>query len=332
MSVFSSSRLAGKTVFITGASSGIGAATAILFARAGANLILTARRQTQLDAVATEAKKANLEGASGKGGQVFTLTLDMQDKEALAGVLAKLPKEFSKVDILVNNAGMVFGKEQVGDIAEADVEAMFNTNVIGLITLTQIFVRGTFNQKVLENRSLTWPDVAAFKAQHSGHIIMLGSIAGKEPYAGGAIYTATKHAVSAFTGSMARELVNTPIRVTQVRNHILNLLATHPDLFSAVLHVDLPRYALLATFIEASKRSNHLLAGMVETEFSVVRFRGDKDAADKVYENVQPLVAQDIAEEIVWAASRPDHVNIADVLIFPKCQASAGIVHRGALQ
>ncbi|KAL8279224.1 hypothetical protein RQP46_008480 [Phenoliferia psychrophenolica] len=268
-SVFNSSRLAGKTVLITGGSSGIGAATAVLFARAGANIIITARRQAQLDVVAEEAKKANKEGGSGKGGEVTTLLLDIQDPKAVSSILDKLPNV--KVDILVNNAGMVLGKEQVGDISESDVVTMFNTNVIGLISLTQIFVR-------------------EFKKQHSGHIIFLGSIAGKEPYAGGAIYTATKFAVHAFQGSMARELVNTPIRVTQI------------------------------------------CPGMVETEFSIVRFRGDKDAADKVYENVQPLVANDIAEEIVWAASRPDHVNIADVLIFPKCQASAGIVHRGPLQ
>ncbi|GAA6064178.1 hypothetical protein JCM10212_003059, partial [Sporobolomyces blumeae] len=140
--------------------------------------------------------------------------------------------------------------------------------VIGLITLTQIIVN-------------------EFKKRNSGHIINLGSIAGKEPYAGGSIYCATKHAVSAFNGALLRELVSTPIRVTQI------------------------------------------CPGMVETEFSVTRFRGDRDKADKVYEGIQPLVAQDIAEEIVWAASRPDHVNIADVLVFPTAQASATINHRG---
>ncbi|ORY89445.1 hypothetical protein BCR35DRAFT_300631 [Leucosporidium creatinivorum] len=258
-SVFNSSRLAGKTVLVTGSSGGIGAETALLFARAGANLILTARRQAQLDEVAAKARES--------GVTVSTHIVDMRDRKAIKA----FAESAGRVDILVNNAGMVLGTEHVGQIAEDDVQTMFDTNVLGLISLTQIFVN-------------------VFKKQNSGHIINLGSIAGKEAYAGGSIYCATKHAVSAFNGSLLRELVSTPIRVTQI------------------------------------------CPGMVETEFSVTRFRGDREKADKVYEGVQPLVAYDIAEEIVWAASRPDHINIADVLIFPKAQAAAGVVHRGGYE
>ncbi|GAA5946363.1 hypothetical protein JCM3775_004769 [Rhodotorula graminis] len=268
--VFNPSRLAGKTVLITGASGGIGAATAILFARAGSNLILTARRQAQLDEVAAAATQAHREGGTGKGGKFVTLTLDMQDRTAIKGLLDRIPDDLKKVDVLVNNAGLVYGKEVVGEINEDEVDTMFNTNVLGLITLTQLFVR-------------------EFKARNSGHVINLGSIAGKEPYAGGSIYTATKHAVDAFNGSLLRELVGWNIRVSQI------------------------------------------CPGMVETEFSVTRFRGDRDAATAVYDGLQPLVAADIAEEIVWAASRPEHVNVADVLVFPTAQASATINHRGPL-
>ncbi|GAA5996167.1 hypothetical protein JCM5350_000488 [Sporobolomyces pararoseus] len=269
--VFSASRLAGKTVLVTGASGGIGAETAILFARTGANLILTARRQQALDQVAELAKQAHEEGKTGKGGKFVTLTLDVSDRNAVKGLLERIPQELRNIDILVNNAGLVYGTDKIGEINDQEIDTMFNTNVIGLISLTQIMVN-------------------EFKKRNSGHIINLGSIAGKEPYVGGSIYCATKHAVSAFNGSLLRELVSTPIRVSQI------------------------------------------CPGMVETEFSVTRFRGDREKAGKVYEGIQPLVAKDIAEEIVWIASRPDHVNIADVLVFPKAQASATINHRGGYE
>jgi len=167
----------------------------------------------------------------------------------------------------VNNAGYVLGLDHVGQIADADIEGMFATNVLGLISMTQLLIKD-------------------FKAKQSGHVINLGSIASREPYAGGSIYTATKHAVRAFTGSMLRELVNTPIRVSEIQ------------------------------------------PGMVETEFSIVRFRGDIDAAKKVYEGIHPLSPEDVAEEIVWAASRPPHVNIAEVLMYPVNQASATLNYR----
>ncbi|GAA6001305.1 hypothetical protein JCM10207_006600 [Rhodosporidiobolus poonsookiae] len=263
--IFSAARLAGLNVLVTGASGGIGAATAILFARAGANVIITARRQAQLDEVAAAAKKAWEEGATGKGGKVVTLPLDVSDKAAVQGILARIPEDVRKVDVLVNNAGLVFGTDKVGDIDDNELEIMFNTNVLGLIHLTQIFVR-------------------EFKQRESGHIINLGSIAGKEPYSGGGIYCATKAAVQAFNGALLRELVAYKgIRVSQIA------------------------------------------PGMVETSFSVTRFRGDQSKADAVYQGLQPLTAEDIAEEIAWVASRPKHVQVADVLVFPSEQASAGI-------
>jgi len=196
-----------------------------------------------------------------------TVQLDVSDKAQVASLWSKVPQELRNVDILVNNAGGAHGIDRVGDISDKDIDAMFATNVLGLISLTQLLIKD-------------------FKARNAGHVINLGSIAGREPYAGGSVYCATKAAVRAFTSSLLREVVNTPIRVTEIQ------------------------------------------PGMVETEFSVIRYRGDKSAADRVYEGLHPLTAEDIAEEIVWAAARPSHVNIAEVLVFPVNQASAGTVYR----
>ncbi|KAF8636643.1 hypothetical protein AX17_003451 [Amanita inopinata Kibby_2008] len=267
MSVFNASRLLNKTVLITGASGGIGAATAVLFAKGGANIILVARRAEALQEVSRACVDAHKQSGLQAGGKFASVQLDVADKAQVANLWNKVPKELRDVDVLVNNAGYVLGVEHVGDIADADIEGMFTTNVLGLISVTQLLIKD-------------------FKRRQAGHVINLGSIAGREPYAGGSIYTATKHAVRAFTGSLMRELVNTPIRVTEIQ------------------------------------------PGMVETEFSIVRYRGDTSAAKKVYAGLQPLVAEDIAEEIVWAASRPPHVNIAETLIFPVNQASATINYR----
>ncbi|KDQ20342.1 hypothetical protein BOTBODRAFT_27764 [Botryobasidium botryosum FD-172 SS1] len=271
MSIFNVSRLQNKTVLITGASGGIGEATAILFAKAGSNLILLARRADALQNVAKACEDARKQSGVQTGGKVATVQLDVSDRAQVAALWDKVPQDLRNVDILVNNAGFVLGLERVGDISDDDIDAMFSTNVYGLISMTQLLIKH-------------------FKARQAGHVINLGSIAGVEPYAGGSIYCATKHAVRAFGSALLREVVNTPIRVTEIQ------------------------------------------PGMVETGFSVVRFRGDKSAADKVYEGLQPLVAEDIAEEIVWAASRPPHVNIAEMLVFPVNQASATLNYREPIQ
>ncbi|EIM89979.1 NAD-P-binding protein [Stereum hirsutum FP-91666 SS1] len=268
MSVFNSSRLLGKTVLLTGASAGIGAATAILFARAGSNLILLARRTDALKTVAEAAAAAHKESGATQGGKIATIQFDVADKAQVASLFDKIPQDLRNIDILVNNAGFVHGVDKVGSIADADIEAMFATNVLGLISITQLLVRH-------------------FKERNAGHVINLGSVAGREPYQGGSIYCATKHAVRSFGTSLMKELYDTPIRVSEVQ------------------------------------------PGLVETEFSVVRFRGDKSAADKVYQGLDPLTPQDIAEEIVWVASRPPHVNIAELFVLPVSQASPTLVHRG---
>ncbi|KAG8712108.1 hypothetical protein FRC11_001013 [Ceratobasidium sp. 423] len=285
MSVFNASRLQNKTVLITGASGGIGEATAILFAKAGSNVILSARRTEVLAKVKAACEAAHKESGVQAGGKFAAIKLDVSDKNAVANIWNDVPQELRDVDILgkepqhsetkvtqkwkltVNNAGFVLGVERVGDINPSDIEAMFATNVLGLISITQALIKD-------------------FKERKKGHFINIGSVAGREPYVGGSIYCATKHAVSAFTGSLMRELVDTPIRVTEIQ------------------------------------------PGMVETDFSVTRYRGDKSAADKVYTGLQPLVAEDIAEEIVWAAARPPHVNLAQVYVLPVNQASATISYR----
>ncbi|EMD38537.1 hypothetical protein CERSUDRAFT_113720 [Gelatoporia subvermispora B] len=268
MSVFNASRLAGKTVLLTGASAGIGAATAVLFAKGGSNVILAARRVEALKKVAEACATAHKESGLQQGGKFAIVQLDVSDKSQVASLLDRIPQDLREVDILVNNAGFVLGVDRVGDIADTDVEAMFNTNVFGLISVTQLLVKD-------------------FKARNTGHIINIGSVAGREPYPGGSIYCATKHAVRAFSGALLRELVDTKIRVTEIQ------------------------------------------PGMVETEFSVVRFRGDKEKAEKVYDGIQPLTAEDIAEEIVWAASRPPHVNLAEVFVMPVNQATPTLAFRG---
>ncbi|CDH58731.1 short-chain dehydrogenase reductase sdr [Lichtheimia corymbifera JMRC:FSU:9682] len=252
-------RLEGKNVLITGASAGIGEACAREFAKEGSNVIVAARRVERLENL-----KKELE-AKYPSIKVTAIQLDMRDVQQIRSVVAQLPP----VDVLVNNAGMVLGRDPVAEVAEDAFDTMFNTNVKGLVFLTQAII-------------------PSMKERQTGHIINLGSIAGKQAYPGGSIYCATKHAVDAITTSLRFELVDTPIRVSQI------------------------------------------CPGLVNTEFSTVRFYGDKEKADSVYKGMQPLVAQDIAEIVVFTAGRPPHVNIADSLVFPTSQADATTVHRSA--
>jgi len=267
MSIFSTQRLEGKVVLITGASGGIGAEAALLFAKAGSNLILLARRQDKLTAVAEACTAAHKAAGLTAGGKIATIVLDVSDRKAVEGLKAQIPEGLKDVDILVNNAGFVLGVDKVGDIKDDDMEAMFETNVYGLIRMTQVFVKD-------------------MRARNTGHIINIGSVAGREAYAGGGIYCATKAAVRSFSQTLMREVVDTGIKVTEIQ------------------------------------------PGLVETGFSVVRFRGDKSAADKVYQGLEPLTGRDVAEEIVWVAARPAHVQIAELFVMPVNQASPTIVHR----
>ncbi|KAK1815765.1 hypothetical protein LTR12_009851 [Friedmanniomyces endolithicus] len=268
MSSAMSKRLEGKTVVVTGASSGIGKATAVEFARTSPKnlkLILTARRIDTLKQIAEEIKKE-----VGEGVKVLPVQLDVSKPDQVRNFIPNLPKEFQEIDVLVNNAGLVKGVDKAGDIKEEDIETMMLTNVNGLINMTQACLQ------VFRKRG----------ESGQGDIINIGSIAGRMGYPGGSIYCATKAAVRTFTEAIRMELIATRIRVMEID------------------------------------------PGQVETEFSVVRFGGDKAKADKVYEGVTPLTPDDIAETVVFAAGRPENVVIADMLVYPNHQGAATVMHR----
>ena len=249
-----------KTALITGATSGIGKSCAHLFAQQGYQLVLVARREEKLNEVAKHlADKYAIE--------VKTLIADVRDNSVLKEVFESLPEDWKKIDVLINNAGLSQGLDPVQNGDTNDWDTMIDTNVKGLLYVT----------KIVSN----WM-IAAKK----GHIINIGSIAGKEVYPNGNVYCATKHAVDALNKGMRLDLLPHGIKVTAIN------------------------------------------PGMVETEFSVVRFKGDEDKAKKVYEGFEPLLAQDIADAIWFAVSRPAHVNINDMLIMPTAQASATVVNR----
>ncbi|KAF9933975.1 hypothetical protein BGZ67_004048 [Mortierella alpina] len=251
------SRLRGKNVLITGASSGIGAACARHFAQAGSNLLLAARRKERLETL-----KRDLESRH-PDILISTFDLDVRNRAKVR----EAAKEFGEVDVLVNNAGLVIGLEKLEDITEEAMDTMIDTNVKGLVHVTQSVLPG-------------------MRARNKGHIINIGSVAGQQAYGNGSIYCASKAAVASISKALLYETVDTAIRISEIN------------------------------------------PGMVETEFSVVRFRGDKGKADSVYKGIQPLDGNDIAETVVFVAGRPDHVNIAEMLVFPTNQAAATTVHR----
>ena len=235
---------------VTGASSGIGEATARMLAAAGFEVVAGARRMDRIDALAREI-----------GGRA--IPLDVRIRASVEAFAAQLPR----VNILVNNAGGAFGMEPIAESDDDHWRTMWETNVFGLMLVTRALL-------------------PALEASGEGHIVNVGSIAGLESYPGGAGYTSVKHAVVAITETLRIELLGRPIRVTEVD------------------------------------------PGMVETEFSLVRFAGDEERARKVYAGVDPLVAQDIADIITWAVTRPPHVNIDHLRVTPLQQASATLVHR----
>jgi len=250
----------GKTVVITGASSGFGAAFAKAFAKEGARLVNIARRKTRLDDLEKEL-------TSLYGTHVLSIELDIADRKAVEEKLGKLPDPFSSPDILINNAGLVRSLDKVWETSPADCDEMIDINIKGLLNVSAQIIP---------------PMVKAGR----GHIINLGSVSSHETYPGGGIYCATKWAVKAITETLRKELVASPVRVSMIS------------------------------------------PGMAKTEFSAVRFRGDEKKAEAVYENFQPLLAEDIAEIALFIASRPPHVAIADVLVFPTHQASVSLSWR----
>ncbi|MDE1160546.1 MAG: SDR family NAD(P)-dependent oxidoreductase [Acidobacteriaceae bacterium] len=252
--------LRGKRVFVTGASAGIGEATAKEFAKLGAKVLVCARRLDRLKTLEAELRSLGAE-------DTFSFELDVRDRDAVEGTLATLPAEWREIDVLVNNAGLSRGLNKVYEDDVQNWEEMIDTNVKGLLYVTRAVVPGMV-------------------ARNTGHVINLGSIAGLAAYPGGAVYCATKVAERYITDGLRIDLNGTDLRVTTID------------------------------------------PGMVETEFSKVRFHGNEERAAKTYANLQPLTGEDIADAIVWAATRPAHVTIQTMVLCPNAQASAYVVTR----
>ncbi len=242
-------------VLITGATAGIGKSTAEIFAKNGHELILTGRRKERLESL-----KSELE--SKYKVKVSTLNYDVRNNSEVESAINSLGAKAEQIDLLVNNAGLAAGLSSIQDGSLDHWERMIDTNIKGLLYMTRLIAKKMVNSK-------------------KGHIINIGSIAGKEVYANGNVYCATKHAVDALNKAMRIDLLPYNIKVTAIN------------------------------------------PGMVETEFSIVRFDGDAEKAKNVYKGLEPLHPEDIAETIYWAATRPAHVNINDIVIMPTIQASA---------
>lgn len=247
-----------KTALITGATSGIGKATAVLFSEQGFTLILCGRRQERLDA---------LKGKLSKKTEIHTLNFDVRNREEVFKAIASLPEAFSQIDVLVNNAGNAHGLDPIQNGSLDDWDAMLDINVKGLLYVSKAVI----------------PDMVKRQA---GHIINIGSLAGKEVYPKGNVYCASKHAVDALNQGMRKDLNAYGIRVGAIN------------------------------------------PGLVETEFSDVRFKGDTERASTVYQGYDALKAEDIAEIIHFVVTRPYHINIADLLVLPTAQASSTILKK----
>jgi NADP-dependent 3-hydroxy acid dehydrogenase YdfG len=249
-----------KIAFITGATAGIGEACAKKMANIGYDLIISGRREENLNRLEEELLKDHK-------CNIFKLVLDVRKQEDVFSKINELPEEWKNIDLLVNNAGLAVGVSALQDGVIDDWERMIDTNIKGLLYITRAVSPLMIEQK-------------------KGHIINVTSIAGKEVYPGGNVYCATKHAVDALTKGMRIDMLPHNIKVSSVA------------------------------------------PGMVETEFSIVRFKGDTNKADQVYNGFTPLYAEDIADTVEFIASRPAHVNINDILIMPTAQASARDVVR----
>ena len=249
--------LVDATVVVTGASSGIGEACARAFAAAGARLLLCARRADRLDALAATLRT-----------DVRTFGLDVRDRAGVADAFGTLPQGWRAHDVLVNNAGLAAGLGPLHEGDPDDWDRMLDTNVRGLLNVTRAVVPGMVERG-------------------RGHVVNIGSIAGRETYPGGAVYCASKAAVDRITKGLRMDVLGTGVRVSTVD------------------------------------------PGLVDTEFSRVRFHGDAEQAEAVYEGMTPLTGDDVAEAVVWVADRPAHVQVAEVVLLPAAQASATHVARG---
>ena len=249
-----------KIIFITGATSGIGEGCARKFASEGANLILNGRNQDKLNEL-----KVELEADFGI--EVLLLPFDVRDRERAKVAIESLEGKWKSIDVLVNNAGLVIGfdKEFEGVLEEWDI--VIDTNIKGLLNITRLVTPGMVQRGV-------------------GHIINIGSIAGDAAYPGGSVYCATKAAVKTLSDGLRQDLVDTPLRVTNIK------------------------------------------PGLVETNFSVVRYRGDKEAADNFYKGIKPLSGSDVAESVYFAASAPSHVQVAEILVLATNQATSNVTYR----
>jgi NADP-dependent 3-hydroxy acid dehydrogenase YdfG len=252
--------LKNKTVFITGATSGIGKSCAYAFAREGSNLIISARRQELIEKIAGDIKQKY-------GVKVYAGKLDVRNRNEVKDFVERLPEEWQKIDILINNAGLAKGLNKFYEDDPDNWDIMIDTNVKGLLYVTHEVLKGMIERQ-------------------SGHIINIGSIAGHEAYPKGAVYCATKHAVDAITKSLRMDTIDKNIRVSTID------------------------------------------PGLVETNFSRVRFDGDEEKAKNVYKGIEPLTGDDVADAVIFCASRPPHVNIAQITLLASKQASATIVHR----
>ncbi|MEM9983780.1 MAG: SDR family NAD(P)-dependent oxidoreductase [Bacteroidota bacterium] len=246
-----------KTILITGATAGIGLATAEVFAEQGHRLILTGRRTERLEALAARLSV-----------DCYSLAFDIRDLEAVKAAVASLPAQWREIDILVNNAGLAVGLSPIQSGVVDDWERMIDTNVKGLLYITREIA------PMMIERGL------------GGHIINVASIAGKEVYPNGNVYCASKHAADALSKAMRIDLLPHKIKVTNVA------------------------------------------PGLVETEFSVVRFKGDQARADQVYQGIEPLTGKDIADVIAYVASTPPHVTINDIVVMPTAQAASTVIFR----
>ena len=250
-----------KTVFITGASSGIGQACAEVLAKEGYNLLLCARRLNRLETLRDTLLAAY------PTIQIHIFELDVRDAKQVANQIGGLPPEWKKINVLINNAGLSQGLDPIQDGDIGDWDRMIDTNIKGLLYVSKAVI-------------------PFMDTDNGAHIVNLGSIAGKEVYPNGNVYCATKHAVDALTKAMRIDLLTQGVKVTSID------------------------------------------PGMVETEFSEVRFHGDRERAKNVYNGVQPLTGKDIAETILFVITRPAHVNINDLLIMPTAQATGTLVNR----